>query len=606
MLKGTHLDIIVIIVYFIAILGFGTWFGRYVTTTKDFFFGGQRFSWWLIAMSCIATVVGSYSFIKYSAAGYRYGFSSTMTYTNDWFIVPLFVLGWLPIIYFSRVISIPEYFERRFDKKTRIAGVVILLIYLTGYVGINLYTIGVAFNSMLGWDIMTTATVISIICAIYMHAGGQTSVIMTDLAQSGILLIAGLVIFILGISHIGGFSTFWNSLDTTFKLPFSGFNTPPKFSHVGIFWQDGLANSVAFYFMNQGVIMRFMSVKSPREGKRAILMVVLLFMPLTAFAVSNAGWLGRSMVNLGMLPADVNPNHIFVEVANLIAVPGIFGFLMAALTAALMSTVDTLINAVSAITVNDIVKEVKPDRDDSYYLRWARIIAILAAGMGLALVPLFAGFKSIYVAHGAFTAAITPPMIVTILMAAFWKRFNKTGAFVTIVGGSIMIALSIAFPQVISPFDHGVEIGGYKYMRALYGIVVCASLGIISSLLTNPDPEEKTRGLVIDSIDAAKRAFKGGGEPNDMEKGEKILCTVQAEKIEGISLGSRSMERLKARKGDILYVSDPRWWFGGLRSLHVKAEEPHKGDPDAILISPASLEKGNLDPSRQVKVEKII
>lgn len=606
MLKGTHLDIIVIIVYFIAILGFGTWFGRYVTTTKDFFFGGQRFSWWLIAMSCIATVVGSYSFIKYSAAGFRYGFSSTMTYTNDWFIVPLFVLGWLPIIYFSRVTSIPEYFERRFDKKTRIAGVVILLVYLTGYVGINLYTIGVAFNSMLGWDIMTTAIVVSVICAIYMHAGGQTSVIMTDLAQSGILLIAGLVIFILGISHIGGFSTFWNSLDTTFKLPFSGFNTPPKFSHVGIFWQDGLANSVAFYFMNQGVIMRFMSVKSPREGKRAILMVVLLFMPLTAFAVSNAGWLGRSMVNLGMLPADVNPNHIFVEVANLIAVPGIFGFLMAALTAALMSTVDTLINAVSAITVNDIVKEVKPDRDDSYYLRWARIIAIIAAGMGLALVPLFAGFKSIYVAHGAFTAAITPPMIVTILMAAFWKRFNKTGAFITIVGGSIMIALSIVFPQVISPFDHGVEIGGYKYMRALYGIVVCASLGIIASLVTKPAPDEKTRGLVIDSIDAAKRAFKGGGEPNDMEKGEKVLCTISAEEIHGISLGSGAMERLKAREGDILYVSDPRWWFGGLRSLHVKAEEPHKGDPDAIVISPALLKKGNLDPSRQVKVEKII
>ncbi len=606
MLKGTNLDIIVIVVYFTAILGFGTWFGRYVTTTKDFFFGGQRFTWWLIAMSCIATVVGSYSFIKYSAAGFRYGLSSTMSYTNDWFLVPLFILGWLPIIYFSRVISIPEYFERRFDKKTRIAGVFILLFYLTGYIGINLYTIGVAFNSMLGWNIMTTAVIVSIICAIYMHAGGQTSVIMTDLAQSVILLIAGLVIFILGISHIGGFSTFWNSLESSFKLPFSGFNSPPKFSHVGIFWQDGVANSIAFYFMNQGVIMRFMSVKSPREGKRAILMVVLVFMPLTAFAVSNAGWLGRSMVNLGLIAKDVNPNHIFVEVANLIAVPGVFGFLMAALTAALMSTVDTLINAVSAITVNDIIKEAVPDREDSFYLKWARIIAILAAGLGLALVPLFASFKSIYVAHGAFTAAVTPPMIVTIIFAAFWKRFNTPAAFITIVGGSIMIGLSIAFPILISPFDHGVEIGGYKYMRALYGVAVCCALGIITTFLTSPDPEEKTKGLVIDSIADAKRAFKGGGEPNDMEKGEKILLDIDVANIEGVSLSPGAMERLKAREGDILYVADPRWWFGGLRSMHLHAMPPHGGDDNNIIISAESLQAGNLDAERQLRVEKII
>jgi len=606
MLKGSTIDIVVIVVYFIAILGFGTWFGRYVTTTKDFFFGGQRFSWWLIAMSCIATVVGSYSFIKYSTAGFRYGFSATMSYTNDWFIVPLFVLGWLPIIYFSKVTSIPEYFERRFDKKTRIAGVVILLIYLTGYIGINLYTIGVAFNSMLGWDIMTTAIVISIICAVYMHAGGQTSVIMTDLAQSGILLIAGVVVFVLGINYIGGFDIFWKSLDSSFKLPFSNFNTPPRFSHVGIFWQDGLSNTAAFYFMNQGVIMRFMSVKSPREGKKAILMVVLVFMPLTAFAVSNAGWLGRSMVNLGMISQNVNPDHIFVEVANLIAVPGVFGFLMAALTAALMSTVDTLINAVSAITVNDIVKEVKPNQEDAYYLKWARLVAILAAGLGLAMVPIFEGFKSIYVAHGAFTAAITPPMIVTILLAAFWKRFNAPGAFATIVGGSIMIALSIKFTFLIAPFDHGVAIEGYKYMRALYGLVVCGAFGIITTYLTAAPPEKKTTGLVVDSIDAAKRAFKGTGEPNDHIKGKKATLTIHVENIEGVRVSQKIMDRLKANIGDIIYLADSRWWFGGLRSVKLVAGEPHSEQDRVVILSAASLEEGNLDPARLLRAEKII
>lgn len=606
MLKGTSLDIVVIIVYFFVILSFGTYFGRYTKSTKDFFFGGQRFSWWLIAMSCIATLVGSYSFIKYSAAGYRYGFSSTMSYLNDWFIVPLFILVWLPIIYFHKIISIPEYFEKRFDKKTRIAGVVILLLYLIGYIGINLYTIGVAFNSMLGWDIMTTSVIISIICAIYMHAGGQTSVIMTDLAQGGILLVAGVLIFMLGIDKIGGFDLFWSSLDTNFKLPFSQFNKPPEFSHVGIFWQDGFGSTVAFYFMNQGVLMRFMSVKSPREGKKAIFLVVLFFMPLTAFSVSNAGWIGRSMVNLGLIEASVNPNHIFVEVANLVAIPGIFGFLIAALTAALMSTIDTLINAVSAISVNDIVKEIYPNKEDKFYLKWARTVAILAAVAGLLLVPIFSSFNSIYVAHGAFTAAITPPMIITILFGVFWKRFTTKAAFITLVGGSIMIALSILYPILISPFDHGVAPEGYKYMRALYGFVVCISIGVIVTFLSKPKEDKEISGLVIDSIEDAKRFYKGGLEPNDKILGGKFRGKLALDNIDGVSISKFIAKSIEAEIGDILYIADRRWWYGGLKSVQLKFTSIHDKDEDVIVISKDKLEEGSLSLDQGVVIEKII
>ncbi|RME28063.1 MAG: sodium:solute symporter family protein, partial [Deltaproteobacteria bacterium] len=77
---GTGLDYFLIIAYFVVMLGFGSLFSRFTKSTKDFFFGGQRFSWWLIAFSCVATTVGSYSFYKYSAKAFSYGLSSTMTY----------------------------------------------------------------------------------------------------------------------------------------------------------------------------------------------------------------------------------------------------------------------------------------------------------------------------------------------------------------------------------------------------------------------------------------------------------------------------------------------------------------------------------------------
>ena len=103
---GSSTDWIVMVVYFLAIMLFGSYFGKYNRSTKDFFFGGRRFKWWLIAFSIVATGVGSHSFVKYSAKGFEYGLSSTMTYINDWFFLPFFLFGWLPII--VRIVTTPE------------------------------------------------------------------------------------------------------------------------------------------------------------------------------------------------------------------------------------------------------------------------------------------------------------------------------------------------------------------------------------------------------------------------------------------------------------------------------------------------------------------
>ena len=134
---------------------------------------------------------------------------------------------------------------------------------------------------------------------------------------------------------------------------------------------------------------------------------------------------------------------------------GLLGAGAGVLTAALMSTVDTLINAVSAVTVNDIYKPYfKAGADDRHYLKVARIVSLSAAGLGIALVPLFNSFDTIYGAHAAFTASVTPPVVVAIVLGAFWKRYTPQAAFWTLVGGMILVGLSIAFPVLITPFAH--------------------------------------------------------------------------------------------------------------------------------------------------------
>ena len=119
---------VVVVIYTLMIAGFGSYFARFSKNINDFFYSGQRFSWWLGAASMIATGIGSYSYLKYSQQGLETGMSSSMTYTNDWFIIPFFMFGWLPIIYFAKIKSIPEYFERRFNRTARYISLVIIII----------------------------------------------------------------------------------------------------------------------------------------------------------------------------------------------------------------------------------------------------------------------------------------------------------------------------------------------------------------------------------------------------------------------------------------------------------------------------------------------
>lgn len=604
---GARLDYFIVFLYFVLIFSFGFIFARFTRSTKDFFFGGQRFSWWLITFSCVASVVGSYSFVKYSAAGFKYGLSSSMTYLNDWIVMGFLLLGWLPILYFGRIGSVPDYFKKRFDDRTAVMATIIVLLYMVGYIGINLYTMGIALNAMLGTDVFLSAIVVAVVCAAYVTVGGQTSVIMTDLAQGIILLIGGFLLFFLGIHSLGGWEAFWSGLPVLHRLPFAKFNEPHEFHFVGIFWQDGIANTFALYMMNQGFILRFLSLKSVKEIKKTFLSLVLVLMPLAAFAVSNAGWLGRAMVSKGTLPSSVNADQIFVLVANRVCQPGLFGFVMAALTAALMSTIDTLINAVSAVAVNDVYRPyVAPNASDKHHLRVARLVSLSAALLGIALVPVFASFKSIYLAHGSFTASITPPMVITIVLGAYWKKFTRSAAFWTLLGGSLMVFLSFLWPVIITPFSHGVNPeGGFQYMRALYGLVASGLIAVLVSRFTQSQSEKRIEGLVVGSLDKAKERFKGA--PANEVEGQSVVVTLSVKReVPELSISRKTAELLSARKGDIVYVSDARRWLGGLRSVHARVSAIHEGDPFVAWLSPSLVKEGDLIAGRKHRIEKII
>ena len=612
---GTGIDRVVILVYFLLVMGFGAYFGKYSKTTSDYFFGGRRFSWWLITISIVATGIGSHSFVKYSTKAYQYGFSSTMTYMNDWFFMPLFMFGWLPIIYYTKVRSIPEYFEKRFNKTARYLATTMTLLYMIGYIAIQLLTLATALYRIYNIPLMATVIIIAIATSIYMHFGGQTSVIFTDLFQGLILLFAGLLLFFLGIQYLGaghfsyGVSSFWSFLTPEQKLPLAHFNHPPNFNFVGIFWQDGIAGSIGFLFLNQGLIMRFMAAKNVNEGRKAAAFNVLLVLPISAIVVSNAGWIGRAIANgmPGILPMDLQPNDVFVAVTNIVASPGVFGFIIAALCAALMSTADTLVNASSAIVVNDIYGPLsKKEQTDKKQLEVARYASIGIKVIAIILVPFFNSFDSIYEAHGWFHSTFTPPLVVAVFLGIFWKRFTTPAVIATFTVGAFLMILGQFNHELIAPFSHGIELRpgrGYSYIGALYNIFVCASVGVIVSFLTAPPTKEKVNGLTVYDVANLKENFKGGKVNED--EGEIVIVDWEISDLDEnvIKFSKNDMGRMKAEVGDLVYLCDNRKWLGGLKSIHSVYGNPHDED-GVVIITNEQQQSGLFDKGRKLFGEK--
>ncbi len=166
---------------------------------------------------------------------------------------------------------------------------------------------------------------------------------------------------------------------------------------------------------------------------------------------------------------------------------------MAALTAALMSTVDTLINATSAIFVNDVYRPIKGflnkkvlSKKDTQRreLGVARIASMGITTLGVLAVIPFDSFPTVYEAHGYFHSTLTPPLVVAIFLGVFWKKFTPSGVITTFLGGVALMMLGAKYPGIlIAPFDHGITLNPdhpYTYIRSLYNILVCAGVAVFS------------------------------------------------------------------------------------------------------------------------------
>lgn len=608
-LPTATLTIIIILValYLLVISLFGSYFSKFSSNTEDFFFGGQRFAWWLPFVSMMATGIGAYSYLKYSEQGLKTGMNSAMGYMNDWFILPLFFFAWLPLMYFTRTKSIPQYFEKRFNKTTRYITVCILLAYTFYYIAYNLFTMGLAFEGMFGFSPIWTLPLTAIILGTYVSLGGQTAVIFTDLIQGFILYILGFLALAYGIYALGGFGEFFSYLPLEHRNPFAPLRSNPSFNSVGMFWGDALAGSIAFLFLNQGFLMRFLSIRSLSEARTASLANMFITLPLSALIVGSIGWIGKSILqkqqalSTALVGSDMlhieNSYHTFVSVVTYVVQnhPIILGMILATLLVALMSTIDTLINAASAILIYDIYKPlIKKQASQAHYLKVARYASMGTTVLSLFLASWFFFQKGTLMAiHYKGVMVIIPSIVTVLLLGMLWNRFNSIAASSGLLIGVFCTFLTLKYPEWIYPlreFFYGSPSGDPFLFRALFGMLVSGFVGIIVCLCTKPANPDKIKGFTLDSIDQAMWFFKSG-KPN-LKQGKTVknlkLQLNNNLKTHEVSLHKNQARLMQAELKDCVYVADQRWYLAGLRSGHLRLASFHNKQEDLCFMSKES------------------
>lgn len=636
--------LIIVIIYLTFVMFLGLYFSRFSSNINDFFFSGQRFSWWIPSMSLIATGIGSYSYLKYSQQGLITGMSSTHIYFNDWFLFPVFIFAWVPILYFNRIKSIPDYFERRFNATSRYLCVCIVLAYTFYYIGFNLFTLGVAIEGLFGLPPIITLPVITLILGIYVTTGGQTAVVFTDVFQGIMLYLVGFIVLGAGLYALGGFAEFWSYLPETHRLPLAPLSSNLKFNTSGIFWGDALAGGVAFVYMNQGFIMRYLTIRNVHQVRTAAMFQLLVSLPISATIIGGLGWIAKSILNKQEVIGGALAGYQTLSIGNsydtfLLTAYNVIqqnnwvmGFIFAALIAALMSTADSLINASAAIGIYDIYKPLfRPKASDKHYLNVARIVSIVATLIGLLLVVWFYTQKGTFMSiHYKGIMVIIPPVVTTIFLGILWKNFHAFSANISICIGIVTSFSTLIFPEpvyLLREWMLGPQSGDIIFFRAPYSIAIttisaCVCQWIFPTAqhvhqrlgrfklvqVLNRGMGKNIDGLTASSINQAMFNFKGSEVSTAIGSKVKNIRIQLSEEVteHEIALSREVADKLKARENDLIYVADQRWFLGGVRSGHFKLKLMHKDQNDIIWMSKQGQRRAYLLDGRLLFTEKTI
>ncbi len=351
-------DLVIVVLYFLVVFAIGFRMARRTHSAEDLFLAGRRLGWLPIGLSLFASNISSTTMIGLTGAAYTWGIAVA---NYEWMAAPIlvvFALFLVPLYLNARIGTVPEFLEYRYDRHVRR-----YFSLLTIVANIVVDTAGTLFAGaivltvfMPGLDLFTAALLLAVIAGLYTAAGGLAAVVYTDVLQAVILLAGSSVVAVLAFAQLD-FS--WAQLvaqtppsHLSLMLPLADENLPWLGTLVGV-------PILGFYFWctNQFIVQRVLGARSIAHARRGALFAGLLKLPVLFLMV-----LPGVMASVFM-PGLEQGDQVFPALISTLLPPGLAGLVLAALVAALMSSIDSTLNSAAALVTLDFVKPMWPQLD---------------------------------------------------------------------------------------------------------------------------------------------------------------------------------------------------------------------------------------------------
>ncbi|WP_102796046.1 sodium/proline symporter PutP [Bowmanella denitrificans] len=473
--------------YFIAMLGIGLY--AYRTSTDDvsgYMLGGRKLGPGITALSAGASDMSGWMLMGVPGAIYLAGLSQI------WIAVGLVVGAFLNYLILAprlRVytevandsITIPDYFANRFEDKSkllRIFSSLVIIVFFTLYTSASLVAGGKLFDSSFGMDYSTGLFVTAGVVAAYTLFGGFLAVSMTDFVQGCIMFISLVLVPVVAFSHLGGVSQVnadISQLNAAMLDLFTNAQTGEALTALGIIsllaWGLG-------YFGQPHIIVRFMAINSVKSIPKAR-RIGMSWMIVSLIGAVATGFVGVAYVAQTKMTLD-DPETIFVVFSQFLFHPLIGGFLLAAILAAIMSTISSQLLVTSSSLTGDFYKAfLRKDASEKELVLVGRLSVLLVSIVAIALAwdPQNSILNLVSNAWAGFGAAFGPVIIISL----FWKRMTRAGALAGMLVGAATVLFWIYAPVTIN----GQSLSSWMY-EIVPGFILCTVTVLIVSHLSSP------------------------------------------------------------------------------------------------------------------------
>ena len=525
-MNGTFefLDYLIFGLYAVTILAIGLWVSRdkdgKQKNAEDYFLASKSLPWWAVGTSLIAANISAEQFIGMSGSGFALGLAIA---SYEWMAaITLLVVGkyFLPIFIEKGLYTIPEFIEKRFSTNLK---TILAIFWIALFVFVNLTTVlflgGKALDTIIGVGdgsiLLNSIIGLGLFAAAYSLWGGLASVAWTDVIQVVILIFGGLLMTYFALANVTDSGSFIDGMKYVYE------KAPERFSMIlskgeiikpngGDAWWDlpGLAVLIGgiwvanlyYWGFNQYIIQRTLAAKSLAEGQKGIVFAAFLKLIIPVIVVlpgiiayvmnlDDSGVLTAASVDPGFIGAAgniANDNAAPWLIKNFIPV-GVKGLILAALAAAIVSSLASMLNSTSTIFTMDIYRShFNKNATDAQMVSVGRITAVVALIIAIIIAPQLGSLGQVFIFIQEYTGVVSPGILAVFLMGLFYKKATNNAA---IWGAILSIPIAMYFkvaPKGWSDASIFVELP-FMHQMGYTCLVTLALIALISYLDGNKD-----------------------------------------------------------------------------------------------------------------------